>query len=237
MEFPEPLKEGRFLKRYKRFFADIELDGQVVVAHVPNTGSLKSCLEPGCPAWVSPSNNPARKLRYTLEFLKPGDAWIGVNTQRSNDLVWEVWQSQSFARWTDYDDGVREIKINAETRLDLRLSTLADKEFHHYVEVKNVTLKDGESARAKFPDAVTTRGQKHLQEMMKLIRAGHTAEIVFTIQRDDCTEFSPADDIDPEYGRLLRKAVDQGLTVSAWPCAISNQRATLAPLRPLKVLL
>ena len=236
LKFVEPLVEGRFLKRYKRFFADIEIDGQVVVAHVPNTGSLKSCLEPGCPARVSKSSNPARKLAYTLEFLKPGDSWVGVNTQRSNDLVWEVWQTQSHTRWLDFDDGIREVKINSDTRLDLRLSSHAEKELHHFVEVKNVTMK-GEGPQAQFPDAVTSRGQKHLTEMIKLVRDGHTAEIVFTVQRDDCTEFSPADHIDPEYGRLLRKAVDEGVVVSAWPCVISDDGVMLTAKKPLKVVL
>lgn len=234
MNFTTTLEEGIFLKRYKRFFADVRLKSGEVIAHVPNTGTLKSCLQPGTPALVSRSSNPNRKLAYTLEFLKPGDSWIGVNTARSNDLVWEVWQKRWHTPWHQFVDGAREVKINDQTRLDFCLYRDSTKKKCHFIEVKNVTLRDG--SEAQFPDAVTTRGQKHLQELIDLIGQGHTAEIIFTVQRSDCSGFSPADIIDPAYGELLRKAAKTGLIISAWPCEMTLDRIQLNPHKPLPLV-
>lgn len=227
-------QEAVFLRRYKRFFADIQLQGETVVAHVPNTGSLKGCLEEGCSALVSRSENPNRKLAYTLEFLKPkGCSWVGVNTGRANDLVWEVWLSKACSDWSHYSSAQREFKINAETRLDLKLFNENGESC--FIEVKSVTMKH--EHRALFPDAVTTRGQKHLRELMKLRESGHACELVFVVQREDASSFSPADEIDPEYGRLLREAVQAGVVVRAWPCSIQPDQVSLNPLKDLALVL
>ncbi|XGC81499.1 DNA/RNA nuclease SfsA [Bdellovibrio bacteriovorus] len=220
MKFSSKLQEGVFLKRYKRFFADIDWQGQVVTAHCPNTGSLKSINNPGQACLFSESNNPERKLKFTLEMIKsPSGSWVGVNTATPNTVVKEALQNVvgrndvtgSFAAWSTFHEVKPEYKINAETRLDFGLkSQNSDKV--HFIEVKNVTL--AEEGIAKFPDSVSERAQKHLRELMNLMEQGHSAEIIFTVQRDDCHTFAPADDIDPEYGRLLREAQSKGLKIS-----------------------
>ena len=218
MKWEVPTQEVIFQKRYKRFFADVLIDGKVEVAHVANTGSLKSCLEEGRKALVLPSTNPERKLRWTLVALEsPGKGWIGVDTSRPNAMLKKVATENLFPAWKGYTDFQAEVKINPKTRLDGCFQREGQKVF---IEVKNVTYATGDFAHgrgvARFPDAVTERGQKHLQEMMDLMQEGHACELVFAVQRTDCTEFAVADDVDPEYGRLLREAVKQGLKVHPW---------------------
>jgi len=228
-----PLKEGEFVKRYKRFFADVVLDGgKTVVAHVPNTGSLKTCLFAGSACLVSESDDPNRKLKATLHFLKTPSSWVGVDTSLPNFLVHQAWEAGQISDWAEFGFAQREFKISKESRLDLVLARDADafeaRTDLHYIEVKNVTYAvDGV---ARFPDAVTERGQKHLRDLMALRDAGHGAEIVFVIQREDCSSFGPADDIDPEYGRLLREAVARQVRVRALACRIDP--ATGISLRP-----
>lgn len=228
MKFEEKVREAKFLKRYKRFFADVHLDGGVVVAHVPNTGSLKTCLFEGADCVVTESSNPERKLKATLQFLKTPTSWVGVNTALPNFLVHEAWQNRAIEAWREFSEAQREHKLSKETRLDLLLSEGPRK---HYVEIKNVTLADGETAL--FPDAETTRGQKHLKELMALKASGHGAEIVFVVQRQDCTRFAPADHIDPEYGRLLRQAHEAGVTVSVYACDIDPKAGVTLNPKPL----
>jgi sugar fermentation stimulation protein A len=218
MKFKTRIHEGVFLKRYKRFFADILLGSEVVVAHVANTGSLKGALEPNAPCWISEAENSQRKLRYSLEAIKLSSSWVGVNTGWPNRLAEEAFANKIFPHWGDFDRLQSEVKINANSRLDLMLTNSRSKR-QHFVEIKNTTLAVGPFQQgqgcAQFPDAVTERGQKHLRELMSLVQAGHSAEILFTVQRCDCTHFSPADDIDPEYGRLLRQAASAGVRVTA----------------------
>lgn len=220
ISFCSPLEEGRFLRRYKRFFADVDLAGQVTVAHVPNTGSLKSCLFEGAPCMVSRSNNPNRKLKATLHFVKAPTSWVGVDTSLPNRLAYAAWKEKSL--WTQFPVARPEYKISRETRLDLVLAAdereLARGKRLHHVEIKNVTYATGEQAR--FPDSVTERGQKHLRELIALNQAGHTTEILFIVQREDCREFAPADEIDPAYGALLREARSAGVSVRAFECSI-----------------
>lgn len=221
MKFVKKLQTGVFLKRYKRFFADVELQGQVVVAHVPNTGSLKSVNIPHLACRVSETDNPERKLKFTLEMIQaPSGAWVGVNTSTPNAVIKEVLThavvekriyGDSLKHWTKYSDLKPEYKISKETRLDFCLFNDVEGP-KHFIEVKNTTL--AVETTAMFPDAVTERGQKHLKELMALIDQGHSAEIIFTIQRGDCDSFAPADDIDPEYGRLLRQAQVHGVKIT-----------------------
>lgn len=243
MKYNRPLDEGVFLKRYKRFFADIEWKGEMLTAHVPNTGSMKSVNNPGALCLFSHSDNPERKLKQTLEMIQaPSGAWVGVNTATPNTVVRETLLSivgkasgklpKNWQHWGEFDEVKPEFKISAETRLDFALSK-ATSDKKHFIEVKNVTLAEG--TQAMFPDAETTRGQKHLHELMNLIEQGHSAEILFTIQRSDCTEFSPADDIDPEYGKLLREAVQKGLKISPFIVDLSPVEAVLSDrLLPVK---
>lgn len=234
MRIEEPLRQGKFLKRYKRFFADVDIGGETVVAHVPNTGSLKSCLFEGAECIVSESANPARKLKATLHFLRTPTSWVGVNTSLPNSLVYEsrtiLWPEFTYAR--------REFKISKESRLDLVLardeeSFAAGKNLHH-VEIKNVTYADGETAY--FPDAVTSRGQKHLRDLMALKAAGHGAELLFIVQRQDCLQFAPADAIDPEYGMLLREAQRSGVRIRALACTIDPLTGVSLSAQELKLV-
>ena len=252
MKFENPLIEGVFVKRYKRFFADILLGDQTVVAHTPNTGSMKGCSDPNSACLVSPATNPERKLRYTLEMIRTPKSWVGVNTGNPPSLVRELFASQTVPHWKDFDGFQAEVKINALTRLDGALWKSSEQKNVkngkltklegplHFFEIKNVSLAVtvGENAAEKtvamFPDAVTERGQKHLQEMMDLMEQGFTCEMIYVIQREDCTEFAPADHIDPEYGKLLRKAVTKGLRVSALPCRLSKEEIVLQA-EPLRV--
>lgn len=213
MQFSSQLIQGTFLKRYKRFFADVEIGGQVVVAHVANTGSLKSVNNPGQKCFVSPATDPNRKLKFTLEMIQaPSGAWVGVNTQIPNQIVKEFLVKK-------YAEVKSEYKISAETRLDFAIPK-SDGKFH-FIEVKNVTY--AENKIAMFPDAVTERGQKHLIELMNLIDQGHSAEIIFTIQRNDVQEFRAAQEIDPEYARLLKLASQEGVVVSPYLVDVSEK--------------
>ena len=225
MKWSVKLQEGIFLKRYKRFFADVELNNQVVIAHVANTGSLKGANKAGQPCLITPAKDPSRKLKFTLEAIKADSGcWIGVNTSLSNHLVKEAFENKIIPHWHKFDHIQSEVKINQQTRLDFCLSQTTTGR-KHYVEVKNVTFKNHEAA--VFPDAVTERGQKHLLELIELVQQGHTAEIFYTVQRSDCRFFKPADDIDPEYGRLLRQAKQVGVLISAYIVDFSLQEIIL----------
>jgi sugar fermentation stimulation protein A len=232
MKFPVPPLEAKFLKRYKRFFADAELNGQIVVAHVPNTGSLKSVIEPGVRCLLSPAKDPERKLKFTLEALEgPQNKWVGVNTSWPNLLAGEAFEKGLFAHWKKFDQAQKEVKISKESRIDWMFSN-SKTQGRHFVEVKNVTLAQGDVSGgrgvASFPDAVTERGQKHLRELMALVKEENTtAEIFFTVQRSDCNRFAPADEIDPVYGELLREAQSNGVRVTVALVKVSSEGVEL----------
>jgi sugar fermentation stimulation protein A len=231
MKYTRKLETGEFLKRYKRFFADIRWNGEIVVAHVPNTGSMKTTAEAGAACLFSISDNPERKLKYTLEMVQaPSGAWVGVNTATPNAIVKEaieaaLQEKKIFKKWQGYDAVKPEYKITPETRFDFMLSKNGtDKK--HFIEVKNVTYaSDG---HAKFPDSVTERGRKHLRELMRLVDEGHTAEIVFTVQRADCERFTACDEIDPEYGKLLRQAQKKGVIITPLLVNLSDTEVILS---------
>jgi sugar fermentation stimulation protein A len=232
MKFKTAVREGIFQKRYKRFFADVTLEGDTVVAHVANTGSLKSAAEAGAPCLVTDADNPERKLKYTLQAIRVSSgAWVGVNTSWPNLLAMEAFKNGVFNHWKKFDQAKAEVKLSAETRIDLVLTDSKTLK-KHFVEVKNVTMADGEVKAgigvAQFPDAVTERGQKHLRELIKLAGEGHGAEIFFAIQRNDCQIFSPAEDIDPEYARLLREAEKAGVVITAALVEIGPQEIVLS---------
>lgn len=239
MKFEEKVLEAKFIKRYKRFFADIHCPDGVVVAHVPNTGSLKTCLFEGSACIATESANPARKLKATLQFLMTPTGWVGVNTSLPNTLVYEAWEQKWIPAWAEFTVAQREYKLSKETRLDMVLARCPDdltkKRNLHHIEVKNVTYAEGSTAY--FPDAETTRGQKHLRELMNLRQQGHGAEIVFVIQRQGCSQFAPADQIDPVYGRLLREAIKEGVVVSAYACDIDPQSGVSLNPRCIETLL
>ncbi len=206
MDWHSELLQGILLKRYKRFFADVELEKQQVVAHVPNTGSLKGVLVSNDqPCWMTPAKDPERKLRYTLEAVQvPSGTWVGVNTSYPNKLVHQLFLDHKIPDWLQFESIKMEVKISAHTRLDGCL--FAKDGSKRFIEIKNVSLTDGKQT-ALFPDAVTERGQKHLQELMDLMKQGHEAEIIFVIQRNDVTKFAAAKEIDPDYAKLLEEFV------------------------------
>ena len=246
MKFPKTLVQGRFLKRYKRFFADVDLDGKTVIAHVPNTGSLKSCNTPGSECLLSPVDDPERKLKFTLEAIKVDEHWVGVNTGWPNKLAVQVFKDHLLKHWESFDSYQTEVKINGQSRIDLALWNSKHTEVTkwkvehfkkmqpvHFVEIKNVTLKEGTSAL--FPDAVTERGQKHIEELVRLIKKGFTAEILFIVQRSDVQQFEPAENIDPEYAKLLRKGMNDGLQVTALSFEISKSGIEFKKSLPIKM--
>lgn len=223
MEIQKKIHQGVFLKRYKRFFADIEWNGSVITAHVANTGSLKSCNQPGQPCLFSESDDSNRKLKYSLEMIQaPSGSWVGINTSWPNTLVKEALLAKHLSHWENWDEVKPEFKITPETRFDFAVMSGGKR---HFIEVKNVTMAEG--SVAMFPDAVTERGQKHLRELMRMIDEGHTAELVFVIQRNDVKTFAPADDIDPEYGRLLREAIKKGVRVTPLMTEWKNPKVSL----------
>jgi sugar fermentation stimulation protein A len=224
--------EGTLIQRYKRFLSDIKLDsGETIVAHVPNSGSMLGVKDPGSRVRLTKSDDPKRKLPYTLELVKTKEgSWVGVNTARTNKIVFEAFHNKTVPHWKSFDEIKPEVKINDKTRLDFLLS---GKNKKHYVEVKNVSM--ARPPLAVFPDAVTERGQKHLRELMALVKKGNSAEVLFVVQREDCETFSPADDIDPEYGKLLRDAAKNGVRVSCWACTIRQDSIELT--RELKIKL
>lgn len=209
-----PLTEGRLIRRYQRFLAEVELaDGSVVTAHCPNTGSMLGCKAPGSPVWLSAATNPARKLAWTWELVEalPG-VKVGLHTGRTNALVREAIESGFPPSLTGYQSIRGEVPYGRGSRIDLLLS--APERPPCYVEVKNVTAA-AEGGVALFPDAVTTRGAKHLDEMAAQVALGHRAVLVFCVQREDVAEVRPADAIDPHYGARLRAALAAGVEVIA----------------------
>tara|TARA_R110002072_G_scaffold534_8_gene4262 strand:- start:14692 stop:15390 length:699 start_codon:yes stop_codon:yes gene_type:complete len=232
MKFESTLIKGKILKRYKRFLADIELEnGEVIVAHTANTGSMTTCWEPGWNVLCSYHDNPKRKLKYSLEMTHNGNTWIGVNTSLPNKLAIEAIKNGVIKELDGYETIKPEAKIG-KSRIDILLKDGPTEKC--YVEVKNVTLL-GENKAALFPDSVSTRGQKHLLELTTLVNEGIRACMLYVIQREDVDHFSPADAIDPEYGKLLREAKEAGVEILAYQCEMSPSKISL--LKPIKVKL
>lgn len=230
MKLP-PLISGTLVKRYKRFLADVVLeDGSTVTVHCPNSGSMKGCATPGSPVLLSRSSNPGRKYPFTWELVLVNDFWVGINTALPNRLVHEAISNGAAAELHGYTSIRPEVPYGEHSRIDLLLEGPAGRCF---VEVKNVTLV--ENNRALFPDAVTTRGQKHLNELMRVVREGDRGVIFFTVQRGDGESVSPADCIDPEYGRLLRLAVSNGVEAIAYQASVAPEEIFLTRRLPVVV--
>jgi sugar fermentation stimulation protein A len=231
MNLPQPLYEGTLIRRYKRFLADVQLpDGEILTVHCPNSGSMKGCAEPGSPVLLSLSSNEKRKLSYTLELIRIDGHWVGINTMRPNHLVREAISRGMVPELNGYQEIRSEVRYGSNSRVDLLLS---GPKGSCYVEVKNATLLSG--TRALFPDAVTTRGQKHLRELMQVVQAGGRGVIFFVVQREDAHTFGAADSIDPDYGMLLRLAIQSGVEALAYQAQISPREIRL--VRRLKITL
>lgn len=223
MQFDPPLVEGRLLRRYKRFLADIQLmDGTEITAHCANTGSMLGCAESGSRVWVSYHPDPKRKLAYSWQLVEVGGGAIAcINTALPNRLVGEWLQGEAAGDWGNYRRQRSEVRYGQErSRIDWLLEDHPEGRPDVYVEVKNVTL--AEDGIGYFPDAVTLRGQKHLRELMAVVKAGTRALLFFCVNHSGVTEVRPADHIDPVYGQLLREAADAGVEMLA-------VRSTLSP--------
>lgn len=220
------LLEGKLIKRYKRFLADIELTtGEIITAHCPNTGPMIGVSTPGSLVLVSKSDNPKRKLAYTWEAIQVNESkptWIGVNTGLPNKVIKLALEQKLLPELANRYDRVRpEVPYGKDkkSRIDFLL-TGDDSQPHIYVEVKSVTLNQG--TIALFPDTVTTRGQKHLRELMAIIPSAQPVMLYF-INRGDCDSFAPGDRYDPEYGNLLREAIAAGVEILPYRFEITPQ--------------
>lgn len=219
MIFDAPLVTGTLVKRYKRFLVDVILEsGELTTAHCTSTGTMLGLLNPGARVWLSPAKNPERKLRYTWEMVESDGVMVGVNTSHPNVLVYESIQQKKLRPFSMYSNARREVKYGTNSRIDL----LLEEEGHPscYIEVKNVHLR--RKNRVEFPDAVTERGAKHLQELIKMVEQGHRAAMVYVVQREDGDVFSLAADIDPIYAETAKIAKQKGVEFYAYPCEMSS---------------
>jgi sugar fermentation stimulation protein A len=227
-----PLVRGTLIKRYKRFLADVILEnGTTVTAHCPNTGSMTDCCEPGRPVYLSVHDNPKRKYPHTWELIQMPDSLVGVNTLVPNRLVKQAVQTGQVAELTGYAEVRSEVRMGARSRVDLMLQD--DKRGTCHVEIKNCTMV--RNGRAYFPDAVTTRGLKHLHELAALVSKRNRSVMFYLIQRMDAEEFRPADPIDPAYGEALRQAVAQGVEILAYDVHIDLRGIRLNRRRPCRL--
>lgn len=225
MRFPSPLVRGRLIQRYKRFLADVVLDGgEPVTAACPNTGSMLGLAAPGCTVWLSRSEAASRKYPHTWEMVE-ADLWnsptlVGINPMHPNRLVAEAIAADAIAPLAGYETLRREVKYGQSSRIDLLLED--ERKGRCYVEVKNVHLMRA-AGRAEFPDCVTARGAKHLAELAAMVAQGHRAAMVYLIQRADAESFSICGDLDPAYLEAFRSAADAGVEAFAYRCRLSRE--------------
>ncbi len=210
MNFPKPLIHGVLLKRYKRFLSDIKLDnGEVVIAHCTNSGSMKSCLVAEAEVYLTPVDDPKRKTKFTWEMIKIDQKWVGINTGWPNVIAYEAIKNGEIQKLSGYTYVKREVKFY-DSRFDIFCKNENEKCF---VEVKNVTYKNDDYAL--FPDAVTIRGQKHIKTLIKAKKQGYRAVMLYIIQRTDVLFFGTAIDIDPDYANILKDALQNGVEIIA----------------------
>tara|TARA_X000000950_G_scaffold73145_1_gene90857 strand:- start:227 stop:922 length:696 start_codon:yes stop_codon:yes gene_type:complete len=219
MNFKSELISGLLIKRYKRFFADIKIKNQIVTAHCPNTGSMQGLLNAGNKVWISKTDKPNRKLKYTLEIIESGKSKVGVNTHSSNKIVYHALKNNLINELKDFREIKPEAKFGENTRFDFLVFKKKNKAF---IEVKNVTLSRNKKI-AEFPDAITTRGLKHINELVKASKKNYKIFILYLIQRDDCNSFTIAKDIDPYYANALTKAVKNKLKILCYDCKFSTK--------------
>ena len=218
MNFNETLISGEFIKRYKRFFVDIKIGNNTITAHCPNSGSMMGLLKVGNNVWLSKSNNPKRKLKYTLQIIEDQKTKVGINTHLTNKIVYDALIKGAIKDFKHTKNIQQEVKFGENTRFDFLLTEKTKKTF---LEVKNVTLSRQKQI-AEFPDAVTARGLKHIQELLQANREGYEICLLFLIQRDDCNKFKLAKDIDTKYYELLTKAVKKNLKILCYDCKFTS---------------
>jgi sugar fermentation stimulation protein A len=230
MNFENKLISGLFIKRYKRFFVDIKIDKKIVTAHCPNTGSMQGLLIKDNKVWLTKSNDPKRKLKYTLQIIESNGSKVGINTHLTNKIVLDALNNNKIKNFKAIEIKT-EVKFGDNTRFDFLITTSNSKKF---IEVKNVTLSRRKKL-AEFPDAVTSRGAKHIDELLKAKIKGYDIYLIFVIQRDDCDQFSIARDIDPKYADLLSEAIKKKLNILCYDCKFSPKGIKLNKQIKIKI--
>ena len=234
MKFEAPLVVGTLVKRYKRFLADVELkSGEVVTAHCANSGSMKGLNTPGSTVYLLPNQNPKAKLDWRWEMIDAGSSLVGINTARPNAIVEEAILAGTIKELAGYARLRREVKYGKNSRIDILLEGPVGGSGKCYVEVKSVTLREGDAA--KFPDSVTVRGTKHLRELMDMAAEGHRAVMVYLVQRSDCMRFGMAEEIDPTYANTVREASKAGVELLCYECDLSEAGITVAGTLPIEI--
>jgi len=223
MKFKERLLQGFFVKRYKRFFVDIKYKNKIIIAHCPNSGSMLGLLNAGNRVWFSVSDNPNRKLKYTLEIIEVQKKMVGINTLLTNKIVLEALNNKKINSLIKFTNIKTEAKFSDNTRFDFLLYNNNEKCF---LEVKNVTLVR-EKKIAEFPDAITSRGTKHLNELCNAIKKGYQSYILYLIQREDCNYFKIAKDIDKKYKIAFDKALKCGVKIICYDCKLNNEEINI----------
>jgi sugar fermentation stimulation protein A len=223
MKFKERLLQGALIKRYKRFFIDIKYKNKIITAHCPNSGSMMGLLDRGNKAWFSLSDNPKRKLKYTLEMIEVKNKKVGINTLLTNKIVLEALKHKKINSLNKFNHIKTESKFSDGTRFDFLLSNDKEKCF---LEVKNVTLLR-ENKIAEFPDAITSRGTKHLNELCNAKKKGYQSYILYLIQRENCNSFKIAKDIDEEYKIAFSKALKSGVKILCYDCKLNSEEIKL----------
>lgn len=225
LKIDQPLVEATLVRRYMRFLTDATLaDGTEITAHCPNTGSLLGCKEPGSKIWLRDTENDKRKYRLSWQAIQVGETWVNVDTGLPNAEVFSAITEGRVPALAGYASAKREVKYGTNSRIDVLLED--EEKGLCYVEVKNTTLAEGDVAL--FPDAVTSRGLKHLGELAEVVSQGHRAVQFFFVSRDDVTSFRPADDIDPAYCKGLREAAEAGVEVIAYAVRVRPDSIELA---------
>ncbi len=225
---------GILLRRYKRFLADIEThDGELITVHCPNPGAMTGCSTPGSQIRCSTSDNPKRKLRHTLEMIRVGRSWVGLQPMHANRLVKSALEAGEIAKLRGYRDVRPEVKVPGGSRLDFMLNDHPRRLEPLYIEVKSVTLADRGVAR--FPDAVTTRGRRHMDTLSRLRDQGARAVVLFVVQRVDCDVMEPAEAIDPEYALALRLACANGVEAIAVQARVTSRAIHLERELPVQL--
>jgi len=224
--------EATLIRRYKRFLADIRLDdGSELTVHCPNPGSMLGTKTPGSAVRCSTHDNPKRKLRHTLEMIRVGRSWVGLHAVKANAVARHALESNAYTPFAGYEKVEREVSVAEGSRFDFRLSGHARHDEACWIEVKSVTLCEKRAAR--FPDAVTTRGRRHLEHLMVRKREGERAALLYIVQRADADSVSPADEIDPEYAATLREAAHAGVEIHALGARVLSDRIRLERILPV----
>lgn len=238
MLFEPPLLRGTLIKRYKRFLADVMLeDGTAITASCPNTGSMLGLTAPGSTVWVSINDSPTRKYRHTLEIVEAdigdGPALVGINTGRPNRLVFEALREGRLAPLEGYATHRREVKYGVNSRIDILLEDEA--RGRCFLEIKNTHLLR-QRGLVEFPDSVTARGAKHLDELAEMVRQGHRAVMMFLVQRGDAERCAIAADIDPAYAAAFERACIAGVEPLAYRCRITPDQIVIDRSIPVEIV-